>query len=100
MPEAELHWSGTPHDPPPGPFDAALAMQLVEHIANPVAVLRAAGAVAPIVVVTVWGRERSATRASSARRSPLVATTPPRPGPRPVTEPDRLRKLVGLAGWT
>ena len=46
---------GDAADPPPGPFAAAVAVQLLEHVANPVAVLRAAPA--PVVVATVWGRE-------------------------------------------
>ncbi len=88
---------GDVHDPPAGPFDAVVAVQLLEHVTNPVAVLRAAPA--PVVVATVWGRgsECDARLFGEA----LGVWLPPRRdrgGPPPLTEPDRLRKVVGLAG--
>ncbi len=96
VPEAEF-LVGDAVDPPPGPFDAVVAMQLLEHVANPVAVLRAAPA--PIVVATVWGRESECdARLFAQALAPWLPTRPPRPGPPPLTEPDRLRKIVGLAG--
>ncbi|HVH24419.1 MAG TPA: class I SAM-dependent methyltransferase, partial [Pseudonocardia sp.] len=36
---------GDAHDPPPGPFDVVAAVQLLAHVVNPVAVLRAAARV-------------------------------------------------------
>lgn len=91
---------GDAHDPPPGPFDAALAVQLIAHVANPVALLRAAAATAPLVVVTVWGREGECdVRAFGEALAPWVARRPV-PGPPPITDPVRLRQLVGIAGLT
>jgi SAM-dependent methyltransferase len=96
VPEAEF-MVGDAVDPPPGPFDAVVAMQLLEHVANPVAVLRAAPA--PIVVATVWGRESECdARLFAQALAPWLPPRPPRPGPPPLTDPDRLRKIVGLAG--
>jgi SAM-dependent methyltransferase len=88
---------GDAHDPPAGPFDAAVAVQVLEHVANPVAVLRAAPA--PLVVATVWGREEECD--ARLFREALAAWLPPlapRPGPPPLTDPARLRKVVELAG--
>ncbi len=100
VPEASFA-VGDAHDPPPGPFDAALAVQLLAHVANPVALLRAMGAVAPLVVVTVWGRDAECdARAFGEALAPWVPHRRPTPGPPPVTDPERLRKLVGLSGLT
>lgn len=84
-------------DPPAGPFDAAVAVQVLEHVANPVAVLRAAPA--PLVVATVWGREQECDgRVLTEALAPWLPPRPPRAGPPPLTDPDRLRRIVGLAG--
>jgi SAM-dependent methyltransferase len=86
-------------EPPQGPFDAAVAVQLVAHVANPVALLRAAAAVAPLVVVTVWGRETECdVRAFGEALAGWLPPKLPKPGPPSITEPDRLRQLIGLAG--
>ena len=96
VPEAEF-LAGDAADPPSGPFTAAVAVQLLEHVANPVAVLRAAPA--PVVVATVWGRQSECdARLFAEALAPWLPPHPPRPGPPPLTEPDRLRKIVGLAG--
>lgn len=90
---------GDVHDPPSGPFDVAAGVQLLEHVTNPLKVLRAAGSVADVLAVTVWGREQECQM--RVFREALAPWLPPRPvpsGPPPVTEPDRLRKLVSLAG--
>jgi len=88
---------GDAADPPSGPFDAVVAMQLLEHVANPVAVLRVAPG--PVVVATVWGRESECdARIFAQALAPWLPPRTPRPGPPPLTEPDRLRKIVGLAG--
>jgi SAM-dependent methyltransferase len=90
---------GDAHEPPPGPFDAAVAVQLVAHVANPVALLKAAAAVAPLVVVTVWGRDAECdVRAFGEALAGWLPPKLPKPGPPSITEPDRLRQLVGLAG--
>jgi SAM-dependent methyltransferase len=98
VPGAQFH-VGDAHDPPPGPFDVVAAVQLLQHVANPVVVLRAAGQAGPAVVVTVWGQEHECD--VRAFGEALAAWLPPRrapAGPPPVTDPARLRKLVGLAG--
>jgi SAM-dependent methyltransferase len=88
---------GDAADPPPGPFAAVVAVQLLEHVVNPVAVLRAAPA--PVVVATVWGRESECdARLFAEALAPWLPPRSPRPGPPPLTEPERLRKIVGLAG--
>lgn len=96
VPEA-VFLVGDAADPPPGPFATVVAVQLLEHVANPVAVLRAAPA--PVVVATVWGRESECdARLFGEALAPWLPPRPPRPGPPPLTVPDRLRKIVGLAG--
>ena len=92
---------GDAHDPPPGPFDVVAAVQLLQHVANPLAVLRAAGRVGATVAVTVWGREEECdVRAFGEALATWLPPRRPAGGPPPLTEPARLRKLVGLAGLT
>lgn len=80
-------------------YDVAAAVQLVAHVANPLRVLREAARVAPTVVVTVWGREKECdVRAFGEALSRWLGPRRPAPGPPPLTEPERLRKLVELAG--
>ncbi len=98
VPEASFT-VGDAQEPPPGPFDAVVAVQLVAHVAHPVALLRAAAAVAPLVVVTVWGRETECdVRAFGEALAGWLPPKRPKPGPPAITEPDRLRQLIGLAG--
>lgn len=90
---------GDAHDPPSGPFDLVAAVQLLQHVANPVAVLRAAARVGTAVAVTTWGPEEECD--VRAFGEALGAWLPPRrppSGPPPLTDPARLRKIVGLAG--
>lgn len=91
---------GDAHDPPNGRFDATVAVQVLEHVANPVAVLRAAPA--PLVVATVWGRaEECDARLFREALTPWLPPVPPRSarsGPPPLTDPERLTRVVGLAG--
>jgi SAM-dependent methyltransferase len=90
---------GDAHDPPPGPFDVVAAVQLLAHVANPVAVLRAAARVGSTVAVTVWGREQECdVRAFGEALAPWLPPRRSAGGPPPITEPARLRKLVELAG--
>ena len=90
---------GDAHDPPSGPFDVVAAVQLLAHVANPVAVLRAAARVGGALAVTVWGREQECdVRAFGEALAPWLPPRRPASGPPPLTEPARLRKVVELAG--
>lgn len=91
--------AGDAHDPPPGPFDVAAAVQVLAHVTNPVRVLRAAARVAPLVVATVWGRENECdVRVFGAALAPWLPPRPSPSGPPSLTDPERLRKVVALAG--
>jgi SAM-dependent methyltransferase len=85
-------------DPPPGPFDVVAAVQLLMHVADPVAVLRAAARVGGMVAVSVWGRERECdVRVFGEALAPWLG--PRRPAPAPWTgEPAQLRAIVEGAG--
>lgn len=84
-------------NPPPGPFDVAAAVQLLVHVADPVAVLAAAARAGAVVVATVWGREQECDlRVFGEALAPWLGE--PRPAPSPVTDPDRLRGLARRAG--
>ena len=85
-------------DPPPGPFDVVVAVQLLMHVADPVAVLRRAGRVGGVVAATVWGRERECDlRVFGEAFTPWLG--PRRPGRgSPVSEPARLRAMAERAG--
>ena len=90
---------GDAHDPPPGPFDVAAAIQLLMHVRNPVAVLDRAARVAGTVLVTVWGEEPECDlRAFGEALARWLPPRPPPSGPPPITRPTRLRRLVDLAG--
>jgi SAM-dependent methyltransferase len=90
---------GDAHDPPAGPFDVVAAVQLLQHVANPLAVLRAAARVGSAIAVTVWGREEECdVRAFGEALAPWLPPRRTPSGPPPLTDPARLRKVVGLAG--
>jgi SAM-dependent methyltransferase len=90
---------GDAHDPPPGPFDLVAAVQLLQHVANPLAVLRAAARVGSAVAVTTWGPEEVCdVRAFGEALAPWLPPRRPPSGPPPLTDAARLRKVVGLAG--
>jgi SAM-dependent methyltransferase len=86
-------------DPPLGPFDVVAAVQLLMHVADPVAVLAAATRSGAAVAVTVWGRERECdVRAFGEALAPWLGPRRPASGSPQVTEPDRLRTLAERAG--
>jgi SAM-dependent methyltransferase len=90
---------GDAHEPQAGAFDAVAAVQLLSHVANPLAVLRAAAGAGPVVVVTVWGREEECdVRAFGEALAPWLGPRRTPPGPPPLTEPERLRQIVTMAG--
>ncbi|WP_409330086.1 methyltransferase domain-containing protein [Trujillonella humicola] len=90
---------GDARTPPPGPFDVVAAVQLLGHVADPQAVLAAAGAAGAVVAATVWGREDECdVRLFGEALAPWL---PPRRAPAvppPVEEPARLRALAEGAG--
>ncbi len=84
-------------DPPPGPFDVVVAVQLLMHVADPVAVLGRAGHVGGVLAATVWGREEEcAIRVFGEALAPWLGPRPPS-GPS-ITEPARLRAVTEQAG--
>jgi SAM-dependent methyltransferase len=89
---------GDARHPPGGPFDVVAAVQLLAHIDDPVAVLRAAARSGAAVAVTVWGEERECEVRVFGEA--LAAWLDPRrpPAPPSIGEPDRLRALVERAG--
>ena len=85
-------------DPPPGPFDVVAAVQLLMHVADPVAVLGRAGRVGGVLAATVWGRERECDlRVLGEALAPWLGPRRRVPGP-PVREPARLRGMAERAG--
>jgi SAM-dependent methyltransferase len=85
-------------DPPPGRFDVVAAVQLLGHVADPVAVLRAAGRAGAVVAATVWGRDSECDlRVFGEALAPWLGARPRRPDP-PVTQPARLRAMAERAG--
>src|SRR5690606_32880630 len=81
------------------PFDVVAAVQLLQHVANPLVVLRAAARVGSTVAVTTWGPEEMCdVRAFGEALAPWLPPRRPAVGPPPLTDPARLRKIAGLAG--
>ncbi|GAA3176805.1 class I SAM-dependent methyltransferase [Blastococcus jejuensis] len=90
---------GDAHHPPPGRVDVVAAVQLLMHVADPVAVLAGAGEHGSVVAATVWGREEECDiRAFGEALAPWLGPRRPPPGPPPVTEPGRLREVAEHAG--
>jgi SAM-dependent methyltransferase len=88
---------GNAQDPPPGPFDLVVMVQLLMHVADPAAVLAAAARSGAVVAATVWGRARECDiRVFGEALAPWLG--PHRPADSPVSEPGRLRELAGRAG--
>ncbi|WP_166509573.1 class I SAM-dependent methyltransferase [Blastococcus sp. TF02-8] len=81
-------------DPPAGPFDVVAAVQLLMHVADPVAVLRRAGRVGEIVAATVWGRDSECDL--RVLQQALAPSRPVRPAA--VSEPARLVAMAERAG--
>src|SRR4051794_8212599 len=80
----------TAEDPPAGPFDVVAAVQLLMHVPDPVVVLAGAARVGTVVAATVWGREEGCdVRVFGEALAPWLDPRAVRPGPRPVSEPDR-----------
>ena len=85
-------------DPPAGPFDVVTAVQLLMHVADPVAVLRRAGRVGGVVAATVWGRGQECDlRVLDEAFAPWLGPRRPTRAA-PVSEPARLRRMAERAG--
>ena len=98
VPEAAFAVGDAQH-PPPGPFDVVAAVQLLMHVADPVAVLTAAGRSGAAVAATVWGRESECdVRVFGEALAPWLGPRRPPSGPPPITEPDRVRRVAERAG--
>ncbi|RBY84082.1 methyltransferase domain-containing protein [Blastococcus sp. TF02A-30] len=80
-------------DPPRGPFDVVAAVQLLEHVRDPVAVLSRAGRAGAVVAATVWGREEEC----DLRVLDEAAGARPRAGST-LREPAVLRRAAERAG--
>lgn len=99
---------GSAEHPPPGPFDVVALVQLLMHVADPVAVLTAAGRAGQdggraragaVVAATVWGREQECDiRVFGEALAPWLGARPGQDGRPPVTDPDRLRSVAERAG--
>ncbi len=88
---------GDAREPPSGPFDVVVAVQLLMHVADPVAVLTAAARVGTVVAATVWGREEECeVRVFGEALARWLGQRPPS-GPS-ITEPPRLRAVTEQAG--
>jgi SAM-dependent methyltransferase len=89
---------GAAEEPPPGPFDVVTAVQLLGHVADPVAVLRATARSGAVVAATVWGREEECdVRLFGEALAPWLGA-PPAPAAPTVSDADRLRELADRAG--
>ena len=84
-------------DPPPGPFDVVVVVQLLMHVTDPTAVLAAMGRTGAVVAATVWGQEQECdVRVFGEALGPWLGQR--RPVDSPVIEPDRLRAIAERAG--
>ena len=98
VPEGSFRVGNAEH-PPPGPFDVVAAVQLLGHVADPAAVLAAAGRSGRLVAATVWGREAECdVRVFGEALAPWLGPRPARPGPPGASEPERLRQVAERAG--
>ncbi|MGY1669774.1 class I SAM-dependent methyltransferase [Geodermatophilus sp. SYSU D00710] len=92
---------GDAEQPPAGPFDVVTAVQVLGHVADPVAVLSGARRVGDVVAATVWGREHECdVRVLGEALHPWLGPHRLAPGGTPVTDPARLRAVAVEAGLT
>lgn len=108
VPDADLRIGDAHELPfPDDVFDLVTLVQVVEHVTNPVLALREAGRVTTpggAVRASVWGApeecDASAIGGSLAPLTGAKARPQRGDGAPPLTDPDRLAKLAGLAGLT
>lgn len=122
LPDADLRLADAHDLPwPDATFGLVALVQVLAHVTNPVAALREAGRVCGPggwVRATVWGRADECDVGEFGRALAPFLGAPPAPpghrsagpgpsaggrpgpagGPPPLTEPDRLRRVAGLAG--
>src|SRR3954462_2252594 len=88
---------GTAEEPPPGRFDVVAAVQLLMHVADPVAVLAATRRAGAVVAAAVWGGEEECDlRLFGEALAPWLGPRPP--ADHPVSDPVRLRAIAERAG--
>jgi SAM-dependent methyltransferase len=88
---------GDAQEPPSGPFDVVAAVQLLMHVADPVAVLAAAGRAGAVVAAKVWGRAEECEIRVFGEALGRWLGQRPASGPS-ITEPARLRAVTEQAG--
>src|SRR3954452_18126392 len=89
--------AGSAGAPPPGRFAVVAAVQLLMHVADPVAVLAATRRAGAVVAATVWGREEECDlRLFGEALAPWLGPRPP--ADHPVSDPVRLRAIAERAG--
>lgn len=104
LPDADLRLSEAHELPwPDAAFGLVTLVQVLSHVTNPIAALREAARLCEPggrVRVTVWGRPDECDVGEFGRALAPFLPGEPRgsSGPPPLTEPDRLRKVAGLAG--
>ncbi|MBW0106203.1 class I SAM-dependent methyltransferase, partial [Pseudonocardia sp. KRD291] len=107
LPDSDLRLADAHDLPWPGDaFGLVTLVQVLAHVTNPIAALREAARVCEPggrVRATVWGRPDECDVGGFGRALAPFLPDGPAPsrgsaGPPPLTEPDRLRKVAGLAG--
>ena len=98
VPEAAFAVGDARH-PPAGRFDVVAAVQVLMHVADPVAVLAAAARAGAVVTATVWGRQEECDmRVVGEALFPWLDARRPSAGPPTVADPGRLRAVAVDAG--
>ena len=90
---------GDAQQPQAGRFDVVVAVQVLMHVADPVALLAAAARAGAVVAATVWGRQEECDmRVLGEALAPWLGLRRPSGSAPPVTDPARLRAVAVDAG--